>query len=293
MPKYQNKLRDKVKKALYTKDVKVKDGKIEVWRKKETVEYEEELTQLQIELLKLQNYVKDKGLKILVIFEGRDAAGKGGTIRRITEHLNPRGLRVVALEKPSDVEKTQWYFQRYVKHLPSAGEIVLMDRSWYNRAGVEPVMGFCSQEEHMEFLEKVPKFENMLISEDIIMIKFYLSISKKEQARRFKKRKTDPLKQYKLSPVDELAQDYWDKYTVAKFSMLMSSHNKSAPWTIVRSDDKKRARLNVIKRILERVDYKAKIDSDYIVCDPEIVKDGEEELAIMAEENVFQKRKDA
>jgi polyphosphate kinase 2 len=293
MAKYKNKLREKVKKSIYTKDTKVKDGKIEVWRKKETIEYEEELIQLQIELLKLQNYVKDKGLKLLVIFEGRDAAGKGGTIRRVTEHLNPRGLRVVALEKPSDVEKTQWYFQRYVKHLPSAGEIVLMDRSWYNRAGVEPVMGFCSQEEHMEFLEKVPKFENMLISEGIILIKFYLSISKSEQAKRFKKRKTDPLKQYKLSPVDQLAQEYWDKYTIAKFSMLMASHNRSAPWSVVRSVDKKRARLNVIKRILQRVDYTGKIDKEYLEPDPDILLDGEEEIAIISEENVFQKKVDS
>jgi polyphosphate kinase 2 len=290
MSKYVNKLREKVKKSIYTKDTKVKDDRIQVWRKAETIEYEEELIQLQIELLKMQNYIKDKGLKLLVIFEGRDAAGKGGTIRRITEHLNPRGLRVVALEKPSDVEKTQWYFQRYVKHLPSAGEIVLMDRSWYNRAGVEPVMGFCSQDEHMAFLEKVPKFENMVISEGVILLKFYLSISKHEQAKRFKKRKTDPLKQYKLSPVDQLAQEYWDKYTIAKFSMLMASHNKSAPWYIVRSDDKKRARLNVIRGILQRVQYDAKIDSEYLEFDPEIVKDGEQELSIMSEENAFHKK---
>ncbi len=169
------------------KELKEKGKKVQIWVKKETLEYEKELTKLQIELLKFQNHVKDKGLKVLMIFEGRDAAGKGGVIKRITEHLNPRGARVVALEKPSDIERTQWYFQRYTKHLPSAGEIVLFDRSWYNRAGVEPVMGFCSSEEHHEFLREVPEFEQMLVKSGIILMKFYVSVSKKEQARRFKK----------------------------------------------------------------------------------------------------------
>ena len=181
--------------------------KVQIWVRKETLEYERELTKLQIELLKLQNHVKEKGLKILMIFEGRDAAGKGGTIKRITEHLNPRGARVVALEKPSDIEKTQWYFQRYTQHLPSAGEIVFFDRSWYNRAGVEPVMGFCTTEEHHEFLREVPEFEKMLVKSGIILMKFYFSVSKKEQLKRFKKREVDPLKQYKLSPVDKESQN--------------------------------------------------------------------------------------
>ena len=176
--------------------------KVQIWVRKETLEYEQQLTKLQIELLKLQNHVKEKGLKILMIFEGRDAAGKGGTIKRITEHLNPRGARVVALEKPSDIERTQWYFQRYTQYLPSAGEIVLFDRSWYNRAGVEPVMGFCTTEEHHEFLREVPEFEKMLVKSGIILMKFYFSVSKKEQLKRFQKREVDPLKQYKLSPVD-------------------------------------------------------------------------------------------
>jgi polyphosphate kinase 2 len=187
--------------------------KVQIWVRKETLDYERELTKLQIELIKLQNHVKEKGLKVLMIFEGRDAAGKGGTIKRITEHLNPRGARVVALEKPSDIEKTQWYFQRYTQHLPSAGEIVLFDRSWYNRAGVEPVMGFCTKEEHHEFLREVPEFEKMLVKSGIILFKYYFSVSKKEQAKRFKKREIDPLKQYKLSPVDKESQNLWDKYT--------------------------------------------------------------------------------
>ncbi|MGB5868387.1 MAG: polyphosphate kinase 2, partial [Arcobacteraceae bacterium] len=237
------------------KKMKEKGDKVQIWVKKETLNYEKELTQLQIELLKFQNHVKEQGLKVLMIFEGRDAAGKGGTIKRITEHLNPRGARVVALEKPSDQETTQWYFQRYTKHLPSAGEIVLFDRSWYNRGGVEPVMGFCTSEEHHEFLREVPQFEDMLVKSGITLLKFYFSVSKHEQGRRFKKRETDPLKQYKLSPVDKESQQLWDKYTIAKFSMIMASNTETSPWTIVRSDNKKAARLNCIKHILNRVDY--------------------------------------
>ena len=169
-------------------------GRIQIWVKEDKLAYEQELRRLQVELLKFQNHVKEKGLKILMIFEGRDVAGKGGTIKRITEHLNPRGARVVALEKPSDIEKTQWYFQRYVKHLPSAGEIVLFDRSWYNRAMVEPVMGFCSERQHHKFLKDAPEFETMIVNEDIKIFKFYFSVSKKEQDNRFKSRETDPLK---------------------------------------------------------------------------------------------------
>ena len=270
-------------------EMKIKGKKVQIWVKKETLEYEKELTKLQIELLKFQNHVKEKGLKVLMIFEGRDAAGKGGTIKRITEHLNPRGARVVALEKPSDVEKTQWYFQRYTKHLPSAGEIVLFDRSWYNRAGVEPVMGFCTPEEHHEFLREVPEFENMLVKSGIILLKFYFSVSKKEQARRFKKRETDPLKQYKLSPVDKESQKYWDKYTVAKFSMLMSSNSDHAPWTVIRSDNKKKARINCIKHILSTVDYPNKIDKKELKADTKILSSGTKELEYMEQENKFAK----
>jgi len=271
------------------KKMKEKGSKVQIWVKKETLEYEKELTRLQIELLKFQNYVKDQGLKVLMLFEGRDAAGKGGTIKRITEHLNPRGARVVALSKPSDTEKTQWYFQRYTKHLPSAGEIVLFDRSWYNRGGVEPVMGFCTPEEHHEFLREVPQFEEMLVKSGITLLKFYFSVSKDEQAKRFKKRETDPLKQYKLSPVDQESQKYWDKYTIAKFSMLMASNNNTCPWTIIRSDNKKKARINCIKHILNRVDYPDELSLELTKEDPKIVISGSQEIENMEAENSFAK----
>ncbi len=251
--------------------------------KKETLAYEEELKRLQVELLKFQNHVKDKGLRVLMIFEGRDAAGKGGTIKRVTEHLNPRGARVVALEKPSDQERTQWYFQRYVSHLPSAGEIVLFDRSWYNRAGVEPVMGFCTQDEHKEFLREVPEFEKMVVNSGIILMKFYFSVSKEEQARRFDKRRNDPLKQYKISPVDQKAQEMWDAYTVAKYSMLFSSNTRHAPWTVIRSDNKKKARINAIKHILSHVEYPNKVSDEFLDADRDILHTGAEEIAIMEE----------
>jgi len=260
-----------------------KNGKVQIWVKKETLLYEQELKRLQIELLKFQNHVKDKGLRVLMIFEGRDAAGKGGTIKRITEHLNPRGARIVALEKPTERERTQWYFQRYTSHLPSAGEIVLFDRSWYNRAGVEPVMGFCTQKEHKEFLREVPEFEKMLVNSDIVLMKFYISVSKDEQARRFVKRRNDPLKQYKISPVDERAQEMWDAYTVAKYSMLFSSNTPKSPWTVVRSDDKKKARINTIKYILSHVEYPNKIEDEFLVVNSDILYSGEEEITIMEE----------
>jgi polyphosphate kinase 2 len=250
------------------------------------LEYERQLRLLQIELLKLQNLVKDKGLKVLMIFEGRDAAGKGGTIKRITEHLNPRGARVVALEKPSDKETTQWYFQRYVKHLPSAGEIVIFDRSWYNRAMVEPVMGFCTEREHRKFLKDVPEFEKMIVNEGIQLFKFYFSVSKKEQAKRFKDRETDPLKQFKLSPVDKESQNLWNEYTLAKFMMLNATHTEAAPWTIIKSDNKKRARINCIKHILNFVKYPDKISKKSIVTDKDIVIYGKDEAINM--EKVFE-----
>ena len=255
--------------------------KVQVWIKKETLAYEKELTRLQVELLKFQNHVKDKGLKILMIFEGRDAAGKGGTIKRITEHLNPRGARVVALEKPSDKETSQWYFQRYVKHLPSAGEIVLFDRSWYNRSMVEPVMGFCTEREHHKFLKDAPEFEKMIIDEDIQIFKFYFSVSKDEQAKRFKARETDPLKQYKLSPVDKESQKLWNEYSLAKFMMLSATHTESAPWTIVKSDNKKKARINCMKHILSFVDYPDKINKKDIKVDCDIIVYGRDEAISM------------
>ena len=276
-----------------TKDtIKHKKGnRVAVWTKKETLEYEDELQTLQIELLKMQNHVKESGKKVLMIFEGRDAAGKGGTIKRITEHLNPRGARVVALDKPSDVEKTQWYFQRYVQHLPSAGEIVLSDRSYYNRGGVEPVMGFCTQEEHKEFLHEVPEFEKMLINSDIIIFKFYFSVSKEEQNKRFEKRRTDPLKQYKLSPVDEKSQDLWDKYTIAKYSMLLASHTEHAPWTIIRSDNKKKARINCIKHILNHIDYPNKIKEKKLKADDKIRIPANDEIKLMETEMSLTKKR--
>ncbi|MDF1876946.1 polyphosphate kinase 2 [Sulfurimonas sp. SAG-AH-194-L11] len=263
--------------------------RVAVWTKKETLAYENELHRLQIELLKMQNHVKDTGKKVLMIFEGRDAAGKGGTIKRITEHLNPRGARVVALDKPSDVERSQWYFQRYTQFLPSAGEIVLFDRSWYNRGGVEPVMGFCTQEEHKEFLHEVPEFEKMLINSDIIIFKFYFSVSKDEQKRRFDKRRTDPLKQYKLSPVDEKSQEMWDKYTIAKYSMLLASHTDHAPWTVIRSDNKKKARINCIKHILTHIDYPDKISMKKLKADPEIRIFANDEIRTMESEMTLKK----
>ncbi len=284
--------RIKNKKEKEKEEKRIKKGKkVPVWVKKEVLAYEEELRTLQIELLKLQNHIKDKGLKLLMIFEGRDAAGKGGTIKRITEHLNPRGARVVALDKPSDTEKSQWYFQRYTHYLPSSGEIVLFDRSWYNRGGVEPVMGFCTQEDHKEFLHEVPEYERMQVNSDTILLKFYFSVSKKEQARRFEKRKTDPLKQYKLSPVDEKSQQMWDKYTIAKYSMLLASHTDHAPWTIIRSDNKKQARVNCIKHILSQVEYPGKIKHSALKIDPEILISGNQEIKNM-ESNMSLKKHD-
>lgn len=257
-----------------------KEGRLPIWVKESVVQYENELKKLQIELLKLQNHVKDKGLKILMIFEGRDAAGKGGTIKRITEHLNPRGARIVALDKPSDVEKTQWYFQRYTKHLPSAGEIVFFDRSWYNRGGVEPVMGFCTPKEHKEFLDHVSEFEKMLVNSGIVLFKFYFSISKKEQAVRFKERKTDTLKQFKLSPVDAKSQNLWDEYTAAKLLMLKASHTGTSPWIIIRSNNKKKARINCIKYILSSIQYPTKNPPD-LQTSKNILIWGDEEIKLI------------
>jgi polyphosphate kinase 2 len=270
---------------------KKKKKRVPVWVKKEVLEYEEELKSLQIELLKMQNHVKEKGLKLCIIFEGRDAAGKGGTIKRITEHINPRGARVVALNKPSDVEKTQWYFQRYAAHLPSAGEIVMFDRSWYNRAGVERVMEFCTPDEHEEFLREVPEFERMIVNSGIILLKFYFSVSKDEQFKRFEKRKTDPLKQYKLSPVDMESQKLWDKYTQAKFDMLKASHTGYAPWIVIRSDNKKKARINAIKHILKNITYPHKIDQKHLHVEDHILIHGSEEITIMMQERELQKIK--
>ena len=220
--------------------------------------YEREKYRLQVELLKLQAWVRATGQRIVILFEGRDAAGKGGAIKRFMEHLNPRGARVVALEKPTEEERGQWYFQRYVEHLPTKGEIVMFDRSWYNRAGVERVMGFCSDEEYVEFMRQVPEFERNLARSGIHLIKFWFSVSRKEQRRRFKERKSHPLKQWKLSPVDLASLDKWDEYTAAKESMFFNTDTADAPWTVVKSDCKKRARLNALRYLLHKLPYSKK-----------------------------------
>jgi polyphosphate kinase 2 len=223
-------------------------------------DYERQKFILQTELLKLQAWVKATRQRVVILFEGRDAAGKGGTIKRFMEHLNPRGARVVALEKPSEVERGQWYFQRYVQHLPTAGEIVLFDRSWYNRAGVEHVMGYCTQAEYEEFLRQAPEFERNLVRSGIHLIKFWFSVSREEQRRRFKERRIHPLKQWKLSPVDLASLDKWDEYTRAKEAMFFHTDTADSPWTVVKSDDKKRARLNAMRYVLRALPYK---DKDY------------------------------
>ena len=221
-------------------------------------EYEPLLRDLQIELLKLQLWALKRGKRIVVVFEGRDGAGKGGTILRITQHLNPRTARKVALTKPSDVERGEWYFQRYVEHLPTAGEIVLFDRSWYNRAGVERVMGFCTDVEYLDFMRSVPQFESMLVSAGTNLLKFWLDISSNEQKRRLASRKKDPLKHWKLSPMDDFAQEKWDDYTTAKREMFRRTHLPHSPWTVVKSDDKKLARINCIRALLNHFDYDKK-----------------------------------
>lgn len=253
-------------------------SKLKAEKKRIIKEYEKELSHLQIELLKLQYYVKEKGLKLLIIFEGRDAAGKGGTIKRITEHLNPRGCTVVALPKPSDVETTQWYFQRYVKNLPAAGEMVIFDRSWYNRAVVEPVMGFCTKEQHLSFLQEVSSFERLLLRSDIIILKFFLSINKETQKERFDERRKNPLKRYKISPVDEKALALWDKYTAAIYMMFLQSESHINPWIIVDSNNKKKARINIIKKILEKIDYKDKTSASNLKIEDDIVRDVKAEM---------------
>lgn len=217
--------------------------------------YEQELTRLQTELVKLQYWVKHQGLRVVILFEGRDAAGKGGAIKRIIECLNPRGCRVVALGKPSDIERTQWYFQRYVAHLPSAGEIVLFDRSWYNRAGVEHVMGFCTEAEYQEFMQSCPEFEQMLVRSGIILLKYWFSVSDEEQERRFQERVKDPAKRWKLSPMDIEARDRWEDYSRAKDAMLAHTNIPEAPWFTVEADDKKRSRLNLMHHILSKISY--------------------------------------
>ncbi len=267
-------------------DTDKNDETTAIYIKKSQIKYELELKKLQIELMKLQNSMKSSGMRVMAIFEGRDAAGKGGTIKRITANLNPRSARVVALMKPNETESTQWYFQRYVAYLPSAGELVLFDRSWYNRAMVEPVMGFCSDEQNKRFLKDVPLFEEMLVKDGIKLFKFYFSVSKEVQKARFDSRKEDPLKQYKLSPVDNLAQEYWHQYSVRKFQMLSETNRTISPWTIIRSDDKKKARLNCMKHILSHLPYEGKLPAEELETDSDIVVSGIDELKHM-EDNLM------
>lgn len=233
--------------------------------------YEREKFGLQVELLKLQAWVKETGARVVILFEGRDAAGKGGTIKRFMEHLNPRGARVVALEKPTSAESGQWYFQRYVAHLPTKGEIVLFDRSWYNRAGVERVMGFCTDEEYQEFMRECPDFERFLVRSGIYLVKFWFSVSQDEQRRRFKERELHPLKRWKLSPIDKASLDKWDDYTRAKEAMFFTTDTADCPWTVVKSDDKKRARLNAMRYVLNRIPYANKDAQIVGTADPLIV----------------------
>ena len=250
--------------------------------------YEKSKYDLQVELLKFQAWVKETGQRVVILFEGRDAAGKGGTIKRFMEHLNPRGAKVVALEKPSDVERGQWYFQRYIQHLPTAGEIVLFDRSWYNRAGVEKVVGFCSNDEYNEFMRQVPEFERNLARSGISLIKFWFSVSRKEQRRRFKEREAHPLKQWKLSPIDMASLDKWDDYTKAKEAMFFYTDTADAPWTVIKSDCKKRARLNAMRYVLHKSNYTNKNLAHIGPLDPLLVgranvvyEQGEHDLALL------------
>ena len=243
--------------------------------------YLRELRDLQVELLKLQLWVKERGEKVVMLFEGRDAAGKGGAIRRFTENLNPRGARTVALTKPNDTERGQWYFQRYVAHLPTRGEMVLFDRSWYNRAGVEIVMGFCSPQEYGEFFRQAPGFERSIVESGTHLFKFWFTVSRETQLQRFERRKTDPLRQWKLSEIDVQAQDRWDDFTHQKHEMLRRTHTPHAPWTIIRSNNKHKARLNAIKVILNAAPYQRLDGSLDFVPDPEVVVSGARELEIM------------
>ncbi len=236
------------------------------------LEYEKQLEKLQVELVKLQHWIAETNQRVAVIFEGRDAAGKGGTIKRFTEHLNPRSMRVVALNKPSDLEKGQWYFRRYIKELPYAGEMVFFDRSWYNRAVVEPVMGFCDEEEYQRFMRQVPEFEHMLFEDGVHIIKFWFSIGKDEQVKRFNDRRANPLKQWKLSPVDEKGQEMWQRYTYYKEQMFAQTHNSFSPWIIIKTNTKKQARLESIRHVLSKFEYPGKKEADIVVLpDPNIV----------------------
>lgn len=247
-------------------------------------EYERLKKELQIELLKVQSWVKESGQRIIVLFEGRDAAGKGGTIKRFMEHLNPRGARVVALEKPTEMERGQWYFQRYVAHFPTNGEMVFMDRSWYNRAGVERVMGFCKPLEYLEFLRQTPQLERMLVNSGILLFKYWFSVSRAEQLRRFISRRDDPLKHWKLSPIDIRSLDRWDDYTEAKKAMFFHTDTADAPWTVIKSDDKKRARINCMRHFLHALPYPDK--NHKVACAPDALLVGSATRVLEEDEGV-------
>lgn len=239
----------------------------------DTYKYEQELLRLQGEMVDLQRYIQTSGKKVAILFEGRDASGKGGTIRRFAEHLNPRAMRIVALNKPTEIERHQWYFNRYIKELPNAGEIVFFDRSWYNRAVVEPVMGFCDEEQYERFMVQVPAFEHMLYEADTKIIKFWFSVSKEEQQRRFDKRLSKPLKKWKFSPVDQKGQALWDEFTFYKNAMFSRTHMPFCPWVIVKSNNKKKARLESIKYVLSQFNYEGKGENEEAIWpDPNIVQ---------------------
>lgn len=275
-------------------DLKEED-KDKYWKyciKKSKIEYEKELIQLQVELLKLQNHIKEAWLKMLIIFEWRDAAWKWGTIKRFREYLNPRWARLVALEKPTDLEKSQWYFQRYIPHLPSWWEMVFFDRSRYNRAWVEPVMWFVGKKEYEQFLKDVPAFEKMLVESWVMVVKFYFSVSKEEQKLRFESREFNPLKQYKLSPIDQYSQQLWDKYSLAEYYNFKNTHTDWAPWIIIRSDNKKKARINAIKYVLNLVDYPEKVDKEFLKLDKKVVMSAKEKLKWLEKEDPVDTSKD-
>lgn len=250
----------------------IEEKGISITKVKVKLDYEEELRKLQIELVKLQQWIAKNNKRVAVIFEGRDAAGKGGSIRRFMEHMNPRSTRLVALNKPTEVEKGQWYFQRYIKELPNPGEIVFFDRSWYNRAVVEPVMGFCTDDQYKNFLVQVPEFEHMLYEDGVVVIKFWLSISKDEQLRRFNSRNNNPLKRWKFSPVDKRGQELWDTYSYYKNEMFSKTHTAYSPWIVVKTNNKKEARVECMRHVLSQFDYDGREEATTVLTpDPNIV----------------------
>ena len=251
---------------------KIKDKNIDISSVMSRIQYEKEKELLQIELVKLQQWIKKTNKRVAVIFEGRDAAGKGGNIRRFMEHLNPRSMRLVALNKPTDVERGQWYFRRYIQNLPNPGEIVFFDRSWYNRAVVEPVMGFCTEEQYRQFMVQLPEFEHMLYEDGVIIVKFWLSITKEEQIKRFKERMGNPLKRWKFSPVDKKGQEYWDVYTKYKELMFSRTHTSFSPWIIVKTNEKRRDRLECMRHVLSLMEYDGKNESKTpLLPDPNVI----------------------